>query len=205
MGPVAEGSDDMAQHAATAAPMARPSGGADARGRVLEELYREHQSSLLNFVQRLTLGDRPRAEDIVQETMMRAWRHIEELAPRRETARSWLYTVARRIAIDRVRAQAARPTEVSANRLEWAPVEDQLERTMTSLDMRAALQALNPKHRAVLVRVYFFGGTLEETAVQLGVPVGTVKSRLFYALRALAKRLESSGPGDAPPPSPSAR
>src|SRR5260221_9657974 len=66
----------------------------------VSELWRHHGSALMRFACKLTLGDRQRAEDIVQETLLRAWRHPEVLGTGRAPIRPWLFTVARRVAID---------------------------------------------------------------------------------------------------------
>ena len=75
----------------------------------LRALYDEHASALLSYALRLTNGDRGRAEDIVQETLLRAWRHLDALTPERGSTRAWLVTVARNVAVDAHRARSARP------------------------------------------------------------------------------------------------
>jgi RNA polymerase sigma-70 factor (ECF subfamily) len=157
-------------------------------------LYRRHYSGLLAFAQRLTFGDRLRAEDIVQETMVRAWRNLDALHAGRDQGRPWLFTVARRIAIDWMRSRAVRPAEVSGDLLATqASVDDEMNRTLLALDLEHAMTTLSSDHRAVLVNIYLRGRTLNETARRLGVPVGTVKSRTHNALRALRKTIGAGG------------
>jgi RNA polymerase sigma-70 factor, ECF subfamily len=162
----------------------------DSPDKRMESLYRRHYPALVSFAVKLTLGDMARAEDIAQETMARAWRHITELDMARDAARPWLYTVARRIAIDGMRARSARPAEINGSVLEyWPAADDGIDRAMTALDVRAALETLPIDHRAVLVNLYLRGCTTIECAELMGIPVGTVKSRAFNALRTLRRSL----------------
>jgi RNA polymerase sigma-70 factor (ECF subfamily) len=122
-------------------------------GRVADEafvraLYAEHGGALLRYALHLTGGDRQRAEDLVQETIVRAWRHPEALTDR--------------------------PALES-----WAVAD--------------ALASLRPDHRRVIVETYYRGCSVAEAAAALGIPPGTVKSRTFYALKALKLALQERG------------
>jgi RNA polymerase sigma-70 factor (ECF subfamily) len=152
-------------------------------------LYDEHAGAVLGYALRLT-GDRQRAEDVVQETMLRAWRHPEASTPSRGSLRPWLLIVARNIVIDNARARRSRPAEVGAACLPWAAAPDDLEAVLVAQDIAGALATLSQSHRAVVVETYFRGQCVAEAAVTLGIPVGTVKSRTYYALRALRLALE---------------
>jgi RNA polymerase sigma-70 factor (ECF subfamily) len=158
---------------------------------LVRALYAEHAAPLLRYAMRLTDGDRQRAEDIVQETLFRAWRHPEAIADR--PARPWLFAVARNLAVDAHRARKARPQEVGDGALELVPVPDQAERVLESWAVADALSALRPEHRRVLLETYYLGRSVAEAAAVLGIPAGTVKSRAFYALRALKLALEERG------------
>ncbi len=157
----------------------------------LAALQREHGRPLFALLLRLCDGDRQRAEDLLQETLVRAWQHPEALrADAFASVRPWLLTVARRLAIDARRARQARPPEVGDAVLENARViADHAERSAATLDVRRAVKTLTPQHREVLVLVYFQGASVAEAAQTLGIPPGTVKSRAFYALRALRRVL----------------
>lgn len=159
----------------------------------LAALQREHGRPLFALLLRLCDGDRQRAEDLVQETLVRAWQHPEALrADAFDSVRPWLMTVGRRLAIDARRARQARPAEVGAAALDQghAPVcADHAERSAAALDVRRAVKTLTPHHRDVLVLVYLQGASVAEAATELGIPPGTVKSRAFYALRALRREL----------------
>ena len=158
---------------------------------LVRALYAEHAAALLRFTLRMTDGDRQRAEDIVQETLLRAWLHPEAIAER--PARPWLFAVARNLAVDAHRARKARPTEVGEGALNLVPVPDEADRVLESWAVADALAALRPDHRQVLLETYYRGRSVAEAATVLGVPAGTVKSRAFYALRALKLALEERG------------
>src|SRR3954447_22081699 len=79
---------------------------------LIQQLYAEHGRSLLAYATRLT-GDRAAAEDVVQETLVRAWKHADDLVDGNCSLRGWLLTVARHLVTDRVRARAVRPVEVA--------------------------------------------------------------------------------------------
>lgn len=145
---------------------------------------------MLHFLLGLTFGDRQRAEDLSQETLLRAWQHPEAFDAPYDSMRPWLFTVARRLAIDARRSRQARPTEVSDVVLESAPArENTADSAVRALDVREAVRTLSPEHRAVLVQIYFRGLSVGETAEVLGIPAGTVKSRSYYALRLLSRNL----------------
>ena len=168
--------------------------GADADDdHLVADLYRRYHKPLLAFVQRLTAGDREQAEDIVQETMLRAWRHGDQLDPAARSPMPWLTTVARRIVIDQQRRRQARPAEAGEEMLEKASVTDQTDDVLRSVVVADAMRALSPVHRQVLNETILRDRTVNEAAKVLGVPAGTVKSRLYYALRALRLVLAERG------------
>ncbi len=166
---------------------ARPPAGED----VVRALYSEHAGPLLRYALQLTSGDRQRAEDIVQETLLRAWRHPEAIASR--PPRPWLFAVARNLAVDAHRARQARPREVGEAALAVASVPDAADRVLESWAVAEALGELRPEHREILLETYYRGRSVSEAAAALGIPAGTVKSRTYYALRALKLALEERG------------
>ena len=151
-------------------------------------LYTEHGDALLRYALHLTGGDRQRAEDLAQETIVRAWRHPEALADR--PARPWLFAVARNLAVDAYRARRARPPETSEAALERVPTDDDTDRTLESWIIADALASLRPDHRRVIIETYYRGCSVAQAAARLGIPAGTVKSRAFYALKALKLALQ---------------
>lgn len=160
---------------------------------LIRALYDEHAGPLLAFVLRLVGGDRHRAEDVVQETLLRAWRNLEQLRNATGSIRPWLVTVARRVVIDGHRSREARPKEVDAAPLEAMPATDEIDRALRMMIISEALGDLSEAHREALVETYFKGRTVNEAAQALNVPPGTVRSRVYYALRSLKLSLEERG------------
>ncbi|MET9218054.1 sigma-70 family RNA polymerase sigma factor [Streptomyces sp. NPDC088197] len=160
---------------------------------LMRALYREHAGALYAYVLRLVAGDRFLAEDVVQETLLRAWKSAAKLDPAARSLRPWLVTVARRIVIDGHRSRGSRPPETSPAALDLLPARDELERSLRLMTISDALRDLSDAHREVLVETYFRGRTVNEAADELGLPQGTVRSRVFYALRALRNALEERG------------
>jgi RNA polymerase sigma-70 factor (ECF subfamily) len=162
-------------------------GGAEERMRVL---YQVHAESLVRAFLYWTYGDRQIAEDLMQETMVRAWRNLDKLDRDPVALRPWLMTVARRIAIDMLRAKSARPTEVADNWSEWSvEAPEPFGRVHDRRVIEAVLRELSEEQRTVLVHIHILDKTVPQTARELGIPEGTVKSRLHYALRALRASL----------------
>ncbi|SFC21664.1 sigma-70 family RNA polymerase sigma factor [Streptomyces aidingensis] len=152
---------------------------------LIRSLYEEHGRALLAYATRLT-GDRAAAEDIVQETLIRAWRHPEVLVNGKGSVRGWLLTVTRNIVTDRYRARAARPAEVAETTAAAAPAQaDHAEAVVDTMVVMDALDQLSSEHRNVLMEIYYQGRSVTEAAQILGIPAGTVKSRSHYALKAL--------------------
>lgn len=158
----------------------------------LRALYAEHAGPLLAYLIRLT-GDRGRAEDLLQETMLRAWRRAAVFEVGRGSARAWLCTVARNLMIDDIRARAARPIEAELTEFSGGAEPDPYEPALLAWEVADALTALSPEHRAVLIEVYYRRATVAQAAQTLGIPPGTVKSRTFYALRALRLAFQERG------------
>jgi RNA polymerase sigma factor (sigma-70 family) len=152
---------------------------------IVTALYQQYREPLTTFVLRLTAGNRAQAEDVVQETMVRAWREAGRLDLSGPSLMPWLTTVARRIVIDDHRRRQARPVELADAELADLPAEDDTAATDRRLVVTEALRALSPLHRQVLNETILRDRTVNQAAEVLGVPVGTVKSRVYYALRAL--------------------
>jgi RNA polymerase sigma-70 factor (ECF subfamily) len=159
---------------------------------LLRVLHDEHAGVLWAYVVRLTNGDRGKAQDVVQETMLRAWRNPQVLDQSRGSARGWLFTVARRIVIDEWRTNRHK-TEYVTDDLPEVPVEDATEHFADRELVVAAMRTLSEEHREVIVECYFRGSSVAQAAEALGIPPGTVKSRSHYALRALRLAIEELG------------
>jgi RNA polymerase sigma-70 factor, ECF subfamily len=165
----------------------------DPEEELVRALHAEHGPALLGYVTRIT-GDPQRAEDIVQETLLRAWRKAGSLDGAPSSLRSWLFSVAHNLAIDEHRARAAR-REGADPELADVAVAGQLDRALEASQITEALRSLSRDHREVIVETYFRGHSVAEAAAVLSVPPGTVKSRTYYGLRALRAALEERGWG----------
>lgn len=173
------------------APAVEP---ATADGQAIAELWRRHSTALLRFALKLTLGDRQRAEDIVQETMLRAWRHPEVVGDGDRPIRPWLITVTRRVAIDMWRTRGRIEESPDDQEIDRPDPAEHIDQAVTALDVHAALEQLTPEHRDVVMAMYLHGKSVAEIAEAFGIPPGTVKSRTYYGLRQL-RRLLSAGNG----------
>lgn len=162
------------------------------RAEQLRDLHGQHASGLWAFALRLTAGDRSAAEEVVQETLLRAWRTPAVLDAPDHERRAWLFTVARRIVIDRWRSARSRH-ELPAADVPEQSVADQTDAVLQSWLVAEALRRLSPEHRQVVLECYFRGRTVAEAAQALSIPEGTVKSRTHYALKALRLALEEMG------------
>ncbi|MEZ0363286.1 sigma-70 family RNA polymerase sigma factor [Mycobacterium sp. pUA109] len=156
---------------------------------LLKALYDEHGAALWRYALRLT-GDRSRAEDIVQETLLRAWKHPEVAGA---TARAWLFTVARHLVIDHSRSARVRNEVGSLEDTPEPAGPDEVNATLDRMLIADALTRLSADHRAVICRSYYRGWSTARIADDLGIAEGTVKSRLHYAVRALRLALQEMG------------
>ncbi|MTD59251.1 sigma-70 family RNA polymerase sigma factor [Amycolatopsis pithecellobii] len=163
-----------------------------AEDQLMRALHEDHASALWSYAMKLTGGDHARAEDLVQETLLRAWKHPRVLDQSQGSARAWLFTVARRIAIDGWRSAATR-SEVMTDAPPEPALPDDTDRTLQGWLVAEALGELSVAHRQVLGLCYFQGYSVADAARALGVAPGTVKSRTHYALRALKLALEERG------------
>ena len=159
---------------------------------VLRDLYARHARALLAYAERYT-NDRGRAEDIVQETFVRAWQHLPRLVGDDRPARPWLFRVARRLLIDAARAAAVRPAVVADGRHREPASDGGMDRFVNHAILADALHRLSPAHRQIVVETFYFGTPTHLTAARLGVPAGTARSRLHYALNQLRRHLGSDG------------
>ncbi|MBX6390766.1 MAG: sigma-70 family RNA polymerase sigma factor [Frankia sp.] len=165
--------------------------------RLGELLVHQHGPALARYVGRLLPGDPGRAEDIVQEIFLRAWRHADLVAvlAAQGTLEPWLYRVARNLAVDWLRRRAARPVEL----FEAPPAvpdprpDDLLEAVLSRRVLTEALGSLSAPHRETVVRLHYLDRSCTDAAAELGVPPGTVKSRNHVAVRELRAALAARG------------
>lgn len=157
----------------------------------LAALYDLHAGPVWRYVVHLT-GDRAGADDIVQETLLRAWRTPRILADDPASARAWMFTVARHLVIDEVRSAHSRH-EQAVGDIPERPTSDDTDALFEAILIEEALAAISVDHRAVIVKAYYGGRSVAQTAAELDIPEGTVKSRLHYGLRALRLALQERG------------
>jgi RNA polymerase sigma-70 factor (ECF subfamily) len=166
-----------------------PGGPADDADAAIRQLYARHAPALRRYVERFG-PDRASADDIVQETFIRAWRHLPQLSSADFPVRPWLFRVARNLLIDADRAARSRPVTVPPQPAEEGRDDTRLDRVLDQQLVADALDQLSPAHRTVLVETFYRGRTLAKVARQLGIPDSTARSRLHYALQALRRELE---------------
>jgi RNA polymerase sigma-70 factor (ECF subfamily) len=160
---------------------------------LMTALYTEHYGVLLGFISRY-VRDRHQAEDMVQETLLRAWRHIHRIDLDAASTRSYLLTIARNVVTNAWRAEQRRPRLVADdNALASLPTPDTVDGMVEGWLVTAALDRLSTEHRTVVQSLYFEGRTIADTAERLAVPPGTVKSRAYYAVRAMRAAFEEMG------------
>ena len=157
--------------------------------------YRAYSGELFGVAFR-GLRDRGLAEDAVQETFVRAWRSADRFDPSRGSVRTWLFVMLRSVLADQRRRRASRPLEVGASDelvLQDLASPDAFDAALLAWQVEEALRRMTPEHREVLVEIRLRGRTQVELAATLGVPVGTIKSRVHYALQALRLLLDEQG------------
>ncbi|MGX1541090.1 sigma-70 family RNA polymerase sigma factor [Streptomyces adustus] len=163
--------------------------------RALRDLYLEHGPALYSYVLGMLGGDTHRTEDILQETLLRCWNKRTLADGEGMAVRPWMFRIARNLVIDAHRTRMARPAEIAGDT--WLTdmcVEiDDIERMLSSMVVRDALRSLTPAHREALRATIFADRTTQQAADVLGVPQGTVKSRVYYALRSLRTALKDNG------------
>jgi RNA polymerase sigma-70 factor (ECF subfamily) len=160
---------------------------------LMRALHDEHAAALWGYCLRLTERDHARAQDLAQETLLRAWQHPEVLERGPSMVRGWLYTVARNIAIDQWRHRKVRPETLTDELPEPRDDQDEVDALLQKWVVAEAMTRLSADHREVLRECYVLGRSVADAARRLGIPEGTVKSRTHYALRALRLALEEMG------------
>jgi RNA polymerase sigma-70 factor, ECF subfamily len=167
----------------------------------LRAVYAAHAGELYRFALR-RLGDSGAAQDAVQETFLRAWRHANQYNPVLASVRVWLFAIARNVVTDTGRRAATRQRrqdlsppadldDLAAGSSELDP--DPSEALMTEWLVEQALRRLSDEHRRAIVETYLRGRPYGDVAAEQGIPVGTLRSRVFYALKALRVAMDEMG------------
>jgi RNA polymerase sigma-70 factor (ECF subfamily) len=160
------------------------------RERDVREAYAAHSGELYGFAVR-SLGDSGLAEEAVQETFLRAWKAGERYDPEIGSLRTWLFAILRNVVIDMGRARASRPRVGPEQGIE--PSVEPLEQALVAWQVEEAMRRIGEDHRQVLLETHFRARPYAEVAAELGVPEGTIKSRVYYGLKALRVALEEIG------------
>lgn len=163
--------------------------GALTHEREVREAYAAHAAELYGFAVR-SLADPGLAEEAVQETFLRAWRAGERFDPEIGSLRTWLFAILRNVVIDLGRARSVRPS-VAEGGIE--PSVEPFDEAMLAWQVEEAMRRIGEQHRQILVETYYRGRPYTDVAEELGIPEGTVKSRVYYGLRALRVVLEEMG------------
>ena len=158
----------------------------DRSGEELRELYRRYAGELFGFACN-ALGDRELAEEVVQDVFARLWRHAGDYDSDKASVRTWLYSIARNRIVDARRRASVRPGLAPEKGEQKAPedLDRELEQAVLRWQVAAALSRLSPEHREVIRLSHWGGLSLREIAEQKGIPLGTAKSRAYYALQTL--------------------
>jgi RNA polymerase sigma-70 factor (ECF subfamily) len=157
----------------------------DPTGEGLRTLYRRYAGELYGFALN-SLNDRGLAEEVVQDAFTSVWRHADRFDPEIGSFRTWLYGLARNRIVDMRRRASVRPAVAAGESVEErGEIDRSLDEAMLRWQIASALTRLSPEHREVIRMAHFQGLTMREIAEALGLPLGTVKSRSYYALRHL--------------------
>ena len=153
-------------------------------------LYESHGPALEGWAFS-RFSDRQVAEEVVQETVLAAWRKYDQYDPGRGSERAWMFGIARNVAATRHRRNQRHLRSVPTDPVIDSGIEDaELARVAERSLIADAIRALSPDHRDVVSAAYWEGLSTKEIAARLGIPDGTVKSRLHYALRILRAHLQ---------------
>ncbi len=159
---------------------------------LIRELSADHGAALLVWARRRCASDAD-AEDLVQETLVKAWRYQHQYDPARGIQRQWIFGIARNALIDQHRASSRRLRLVSpSQRVEQVSTDSEINEVVERTVIGEALGGLPDSNREVIVASYYRGLSVREISKELGIPEGTVKSRMFYGMRALRLSLEQA-------------
>jgi RNA polymerase sigma-70 factor, ECF subfamily len=165
---------------------------ADVGGPDIAAFYDLHGAELYRFSFRM-LQDRNRAEEAVQDTFLKAWKHNDRWDASLGSQRTWLFSIAHNVCIDQIRARNARPALSDSNVQRPEAVEPSLESAMDSWLVEEALRRIRDDQRIAIVETYLKGRSYSEVAAATGTNEATLRSRVFYGLKALRVALEELG------------
>jgi RNA polymerase sigma-70 factor (ECF subfamily) len=161
----------------------------------VRDAYAAHGAELYRFALR-QLGDGGAAQDVVQEVFLRAWRAADSFDPRLASLRTWLFAIARNAVVDEARRSAVRPWQGTLTDGTGAPAgieQPADDRLVDAWVVEEALRRIGTEHRVAIVETHLRDRPHDEVATELGIPVGTLRSRVFYGLKALRLAMEEMG------------
>lgn len=158
----------------------------------IADLYAAHAGELYGFAYR-ALGDRGLAEEATQETFVRAWRHTAQFDPEKGSVRAWLFGIARHVVIDMHRKRSVRPVLSTEDQREIPVGDASLDQVLLCWQVEEALRRISSDQRHALMEVYYRDRSCKEVAAELNIPEGTLKSRVYYGLKAMRRVLEELG------------
>lgn len=158
----------------------------------VRRVYAAHGAEMYRFAAR-SLGDPDAAQDAVQEAFLRAWRASDRFDPQIASLRGWLFAILRNVVLDSFRAQHSRPRlHSSAGSLieDRADDVDSGEQVLRAWVVEEALRRIGSDHREAIVQTYLLDRSYDDVARELGIPTSTLRSRVFYGLKAMRVVLE---------------
>ncbi|MPQ96341.1 sigma-70 family RNA polymerase sigma factor [Modestobacter sp. I12A-02628] len=161
----------------------------------VQAAYAAHGPELYRFALR-QLGDGGAAQDVVQEVFLRAWRAADSYDPELSGLRTWLFAIARNVVVDEARRFAVRPwqRDLTDGSDVTGPADTGVtDRLVDAWVVEEALRRIGEDHRVAIVQTHLRGRPHGEVAAELGIPVGTLRSRVFYGLKALRLAMEEMG------------
>lgn len=153
--------------------------------------YAEHGRDLLGFAINAT-GDRGMAEECVQEAFTKAWQARERFDPLQASTRTWLFAITRNVITDHLRARARRPVRIVADAGQDVAAPATVGQVDDHVTLVWALAQVSELHRRVVVAVRLEGLSYEQLSERDGVPVATLRTRMFHGLRALRDILDGA-------------
>jgi RNA polymerase sigma-70 factor (ECF subfamily) len=161
----------------------------------MHALWSRYAGPIRRLAVQLAAGDSRDADDMVQEAMAKVWRHAGGFDPEQGSESTFVFTIARRVIIDRWRRSSRRVHEAGLvhDALGDARAGQAFDAVLARTVVRDAVAGLAPHHREVIELAYFHDLTQTEVARRLDAPLGTVKTRTFSALRALRDKVGDVG------------
>lgn len=160
--------------------------------RFVRRMHAEHGDSLYSWAVR-RLGNPVDAEEVVAESLAKAWDKHDQFDPERGSERAWLFGILRNAAADHHRGKVRRLRLVTEVPRPEDETDSGIESLAESSVVRDALMDLSDEHREVIAEAYFAGRSVSQISSRLGIPSGTVKSRMYYGMRNLRTALEERG------------